>query len=860
MFLSGASHSRQQYWRVISFYAFAIASQLAFAVVGFAQGARLIHTTPVRAESGAPISIIAVLEGSSELPTEGRIYYRLEGSDAFAYSEMKVERYQLSGEVPSHVIINGELVYYIWVELDGGANLSFPMGSPNSNEFYRVVIHSNETEVNGKNDSFIILSPSPGSNLVGEELVVAASILGTAGKIDIASIKVFFDDNDLTRSAKITEDLIVLLIPAVRPGPHSIKITFERNGTQEVLLAWSFKGPIEKRSKMEAGPISANVTSGVGFEEISSQERKMAFLDARANGNFGKLNWAGKTYVTSYESKYLQPQNRYLGVLEYGAATLKVGDAHPRFSEFSLWGVRTRGVEFNFHGSAFNLDIAHGEIVRGLEGTFRSDTTVVINDSTGDTLRSETNPGQDSIIVADVVARSGRYKRNVIAIRPGLSLFNNTTLSLNVVKTKDDIESIKWSRSPKDNLVLGFDINVIAAKRRVMFNSETALSLFNSDISDGAMEDAKQVESIIIVNQFFEPLPTDSSILEGGVDQATLAQKLFAELVKSSLAHRTNLTLNFFHNELKVGFKTIGRSFRSLGSPTVQTDVGGLSFEDRIRLLNSRVYLTLGYEAYTDNVNGRNATTTERNILRASIAIYSPPNFPNVNLGFRMYDRSNDGVRIVNTLPDSSEFITDSRIDNKQSQVNASIDQSFRILGHDNLAAVSYSSVMTDDQINPALATDLTSTNFNFQARRIPFEWNASLGMTSQSAQNGALTIDYTSISFGGKYTIIKNKLWMNAGVSSNSGEGGNDELTPSGSPASSNKVYQVSFRRMEINAGAEFQYNLSHSLSVSVYNAMHSDDGYIETWGGVKTLNKNSPNFISQDDKSVRLTYNYKI
>ncbi len=861
MILSGNSHFRSNFRRLIVSSSLLTGLLLLNFEVGLAQGAHLFHSPATSAESGKAIPLTATLEGSSQLPTDGRIYYRLEGNEAFAYAEMKIERYQLSGEIPARVVTKGELVYYISTELEGGVTLTFPMGSPNNGELFRVVINSAESAVGGKDGDFVILNPSPGTTLAGEELVIAVSILGSAGKIDASTINIFYDGKDFTRSATITEDLIVLAIPSVRPGAHSISITINRNGKKENLLSWGFKGPVEKRSRIAAGPVSANVTTGVGYENVSNQTRKMGFLDARINGNLGKLNWAGKAYVTSYESKYLQPQNRFIGMLEYGSAALKVGDAQPRFSEFSLWGVRTRGVEFGYHGFAFNLDVAQGEVVRGIEGTSKSDTTFVIDDATGDTLRSVTT-GLDSIIVVNITDRSGRFKRNVLAIRPGFPLSDNTTLSFNIVKAKDDVKSIEWGRSPKDNLVLGFDLNVVAVNRRVIFNTETALSLYNSDISSGPMDKAKSLESLIIVNQFFEPLPTDSSILADSVEMSDLAKKMLSELAKSSLAHRTNLTLNFFHNELRLGYKTIGRSFRSLGSPTIMTDVGGISIEDRIRLVNSRLYLTLGYETYTDNINGRNSTTTEREILRANIAIYSPPKFPNLNLGIRTYDRSNDGISKSDTLPDGRIFVTDSRIKNRQNQYNLSIDESFGWLGYDNLVAVSYSSAITDDQINPALATDLTSINLNLQARRQPFEWNSSVGITTQSAQNGALSVDYTSLSFGGKYTIIKNKLWITASVSSNSGEGGNDNLTPFVTPSDSikTKVYRISYQRMGINAGAEYQYNLSHSLSLSVYTATHSDEGFNETWGGVKSFSKDSPNFISQDDKSARLTYNYKI
>jgi len=841
-------------------FAFALLLLLTSAPEVLAQGARLFHVPPGGAVAGTSLELEAVVEGSSELPTEAKLFFRPAGADAFSSTEMKVDRYTLRGEIPAAAFASAEVYYYFQTDLAGGASLSLPLGAPSSGEYFRVAVRKLETQATGSS-AFLVLSPDPGARLSEEQTVIAVSILQSVEKVDPSTIRITLDGKDFTSSAKISAELIVLPLPAVRPGSHTVAILRDVNGRREKVFGWGFEGPLGKKLRPKAGPIQANVTAGTSMENVSEQDRDISFLDGRVNGSYGKFKWGARAYLSTLEKKSAQPQNRYLGTLEYGSIALRVGDVQPRFSEFTLWGVRTRGVEFSYHGFAFNLDVAQGELVRAVDGTSRLDTTWVTDDNTGDTLKSIVDPALDSIIVASVVQTAGRFKRELIAVKPGFPLSDNLTLSFNFAKAKDNVASIDWGRAPKDNLVLGFDIQAKSKSRRFLLNSETAISMFNSDISEGAMEDAKPAESMIIVNQYFEPLPTDTSILSGDAAVTELMGKLMDELIQSSLAHRTTLTLNYFHNELKLGYKTIGRSFKSLGSPTVLTDVAGVSIEDRIRMINSRLYLTIGYELYADNINGRAPTTSDRDIIRAGVSFYSPPSYPNVNLSVRMNGRKNDGVSRWSYLPDGDSLRIDTRIDNEQSQISFSLDQSFKFGGLENFASISWNQSVTDDNVNPIGSLEMGTIGLNFNSKRQPWEWRGSFSLTSQTSQNGASNIDYNSVNLGTRYALLADRLFLGGGFGITMASGGVDNLSPQPTPpADSPKRQEVSFSRMELNAGAEYQITPRHLLTLSAYKATHADDSFVENWSGSKSYNSDSPSFVKQNDTSVRLVYSFKM
>ena len=64
----------------------------------------------------------------------------------------------------------------------------------------------------------------------------------------------------------------------------------------------------------------------------------------------------------------------------------------------------------------------------------------------------------------------------------------------------------------------------------IKLSSETAISLYNSDISTGPLSQAKSVKDFIVVNQYFEPLPSDSAIFDTTAGTGELAFSVLKEL------------------------------------------------------------------------------------------------------------------------------------------------------------------------------------------------------------------------------------------------------------------------------------------------------------------------------------------
>jgi hypothetical protein len=682
------------------------------------------------------------------------------------------------------------------------------------------------------------------------------------------------DGVDVSNRATILPEIVSFTIKDVKPGAHTLSLSLQQGSTKILLANWTFamtqpEKAVAAKEEVETLPIKGDFSVRNSHETISEKTRDITVANGQLSGNLGKLNWAGMVSISSLESKKIQPQNRYTASLKYGKATLKIGDSSPRFSQFTVWGARNRGVEFNYRGYAFNLDVAQGEMMRSVaSGIAGIDTTVVLG-ANGDTLKSVIDPTRDSTVV-DSTITYGTFKRSMLAVRPGFPLSDYVTFSLNILKAKDEVSSIKHGLNPKDNLVLGGDLEIRSSNRRFVFQTETALSLYNSNINEPAMQQAEALESMIVVNQYFDPLPTDSAILSDTISQADLAKKVLKELVASSMASQTSLTLNFFKNELKVGYKTVGRSFKSLGSPSIQTDIQGLTVTDRIRLFNNRVYLNLGYESTQDNVNGRQSSdqTLKRNALTGGLSLYTPDYLPNLNFNARQASRENSAKIVHITLPDGTADSTGNPVGDESSSYDISADQEFGLLGFNNNVVVSYSGSNAEDNYNPDAANSMTSTSVQLSSRRGErLETNLSVNLTGQTSMNDQNKIDYTVIGATAQYQLLPKMLWVTGGVNHTIASGGLDPALSD--PTQAYAGYALEFARTEFSIGSTFKYGDNHELGLNAYTVNHTDDGYIQSWSAedanthlriyTKIMNKDTPTFVEQNDTSVRLRYSYK-
>jgi len=822
---------------------------------------RMVHFRPITASENIDIIIEAEIIDAEEPPQAARIYYRSSEQGSFSISEMSIKTLEINGVIPSDDVVLPLIEYYLEVDFPGGMKITYPVGAPDVNNPITIDIIPNGATIDIGSSAIEIISPEPGIRVNEEDVLIALSLQQHIREMNPDSLLLELNGVDVTRSAFISKEIISFAAKRLRSGIHRIAL-FELKGERKIhLIGWGFSvvsGDDELRHSRI--PFKGNIATNYTHEEISSRKRDILTLASKIRGTSDKVKWAGSIFLTNLEDAELQPQNRFMGMMKVGKFDLKAGDIQPRFSQFTMWGSRNRGVELNLRSSSVNLSFAVGSLLRAIEGTSRTvvDTIYKTNDL-GDTTSVEIKTS----IITDV---PGTYNRMFIAIRPSFPISRYGFLSFNILKVKDYITSINYGLNPKDNLVIGGELELNTRNRRLTFKSETALSLYNSNIASGPMSQAKILEDLIVVNQFFEPLPTDEKILEDNVGNSVLAFTVLKELVKSSMAHETSLGLNYFRNDFRVAFKSVGRSFRSLGSRGVQTDTRGISLSDRIRLFDNRVYVNASYDSYTDNVNGRKPKdeTLHRQTMSGGISFYTSENLPNLSFNSRLYGRENSAEIDTVILPDGSEDYTGNPVKDRTLTNSISIDQRFKLGSTEHSAVFAYNTSASDDDYNPNSASDMTTINVGLTSRLLKsFESGFAVSISNQNSFNAANTIEYSRVSANIRYMLLPESLWLSSAINTSFATGGNNEVNiePTDPDVDRNNVVRsknIDYRRTQLSFGSEFHLSKQHEFSLNANKVFHDDRGYTLYWSNRKINNKSAATYIKQDDFVTRFKYAY--
>ena len=287
-----------------------------------------------------------------------------------------------------------------------------------------------------------------------------------------------------------------------------------------------------------------------------------------------------------------------------------------------------------------------------------------------------------------------------------------------------------------------------------------------------------------------------------------------------------------------------------------------------MRLLSNRVYLNIGMEGYTDNVNGRSDRTLDRNILRGGLSYYTPQTYPNISFGMRLNNRENDGAVSIYLPPQGSiaePVRVDNRVDDKMTNYNFTIDQSFRYYGFDNTAVFSMNTAKTDNALDSTVSTgtDLGTYSLSLTMRKGKLlESKLSYSTTSQTALGDIVDNGYNSLTLTTKYMVLPKQLWVTGAITRNSADGETVGLTqlPAGADSAAYPYSSVlKNSRTQLSLGADYNLKNKHKISFNMYKVFYSDDGYVEYYNGGQVMNSDSPYVRSRDDFVTRLRYTLK-
>ena len=670
----------------------------------------------------------------------------------------------------------------------------------------------------------LIMSPEPESTVSGDNVLIAASLIGVAN-LNSNSVKVLLDGLDVTDQAYVDSDMISCLLDDVEPGDHEIGIFIDGIPTQ-----WGFSAIAEEASLKYSGKIR----SSSSMDQIDDQTLNINKMTMDFKGSaFEWLTLKTNLKMTSQESNLYQPRNIYglqLGLKDI--LTLRLGDSNPRVSHYTMNGKRIRGMDLDFSYGWFNFRFLQGEINRAVQGdlskaySFDIDTDdygekYISLDRSGYTFTQNVSSARISLGRGEVFQWGFNYMKardDTTSVDSVLSdavifyeanetgsvegLTSGTTYTIDQLGTMAKVlDGSDWSgNGPKDNLVVSTDIGMNLFSKRVRLDGEIAFSMTNNNIWGGPLSlaeldtliddsvdnklssfdlsefsDPSDFEKYLIINSNLSPLvPIDINAF-GDSSTVDLMDAIFS---MPSLAYRGRAITNFFGNYLAVEYGQTGPEFNSLANPYLVKNKREWSITDKFKLMQNRLMLNIGYKHQDDDILTSIDNVKTQNTLSFGFNALPGPGLPTLNFTYRSIDRNN-GITELVELPDMT--ITDNRDKTHTNNLMLNINHRFELMWSHSLSGTIVS-VKKEDQfveraidfVDPSMATNVINVSL---VTRYGSPLKTSMNVTTNSSelstgpgQRG--TQEFLTANLGAEYPFLGNKILANGGLNYAKGSG----------------------------------------------------------------------------------------
>lgn len=686
------------------------------------------------------------------------------GDTEYRYTEMVIRGTDAEVTIPSDLISSPYIEYFVLLEFSEDKKETHPLGMPESENALRVFLQSESP----KDREIIFLNPDR-SLLSIQDYAIILSLLRADDSVDKSATKLFINNVDVSEYSVIAGDLVIFnpknFSQFSTPGLKTVRVELYTNDgnlyhsvinsfTVSMLDATTLAAE-EFRYKLNFQAESRNEDYGINNTWYNN-------FSTRFNGQYDWLKFFGNLYLTSEEKNNLQPQHRYLVTVESDYFRFSFGDNFPRLNNLILDGKRVRGFSGKVNYGIVNIETVIGETERSIEGELLE-------------LFSRANaPIASNVVAIDSAAYGepfgrisfGTYKRNLFALRPYLKSGESFMFGLTYLHSKDDMNSIKFSAKPRENLVIGTDLSLGFDDQRIMFNSQAAFSLTNNDISTGTFDDAL-IDSLFGSGKPFGGDPETIRKLRDIAQNFITVNQFISPLNPEklpTLAAEASVALNYFDNYLRASYIYRGNEYHSFGQSFLRTDVSGLNIMDRLRLLDNQLFLTLSYERLQDNLQKIKLSTTTFQTINSSVTYMPRIDFPSLTVGYLRINNKND---LNITDPDS--LLRLNAIDDITNRFLFQVSYGFNLyVSHQ--ASLSFTNSVRDDNSLRNLTAKTNSVMLTLNTRWQP-ALSSYFNLNINASDISGTKFDYVTLSVGGRYRLFDNALELSAGISPSFGD-----------------------------------------------------------------------------------------
>jgi len=567
--------------------------------VSFLSALVVNHVPPAGFELNQQQELRVEIVQGWETVSEALVLYRSQGDNLYKQIYMEKESPDglwMKGLLPMSSSPEKAYEYYFKFTLTTGAVETLPVLEADK----RPYIIQPKAKSGELSEDFILLSDE-GSILAKDGYLLAISWYALEGALDAKSIKLFVNGKDYTKRADITANMLMYKDNLPRPGVITAFMTATTLEGKNIYSAtWTHvikasgnltKLPMNLRGSLNAGT-NVYATAKDEFATAFGANHDDGWASVDLYGEYRKLQLQSYTYLSTLEDEDMQHVNRFkFGILLPFWETY-VGDYSPDISDLTMSNKNLRGIYTKLSSKFVGLTLAHGEMVRSIDGTVRDATSFY----------------------------AGTFKQEALAARLRLGTEEGFSLGFNTTRNRDIISSLdqKFVKRdttqiafPKDNIVFSIDAKIAIPAQNIVVGLEGAGSLYNSNILNGPIDadslesylDAKppvnpaDFEDFFIINTNMQPLP-----MSGDFDP------------NSILAWQAYVRNFWLNNLINISYSEVGSSFRSLSTNYLQNDVSQLSLSDQYNY-KQYAFVSGGFNQTKDNLSKGHLETNVYNSL-----------------------------------------------------------------------------------------------------------------------------------------------------------------------------------------------------------------------------------------------------
>jgi len=543
---------------------------------------------------------IELIQGATEV-TEAVIMFRLQDSEVFDQVLMDKDALQetfFKGFLPVSAAPEKGYEYYFKLTTNTGAIETLPLIEPEKNPY--VILP--QTKAGDLTGDFILLSDEP-VIYAKDGYIIAVSWFSMEDIIDLESVKLHVNGKNVTARAQIYRNMLIYKDTSPKPGISNAFVAAKTLDGKEIYSqTWTTvikpsgnitNLPMNLRGSAEAGT-NIYATANDNSANTFGSDRDDGWTSLNMYADYEKLRLKSYTYLSTLQNEDAQHLNKFRLGISLPFWDTYVGDYSPSLSSLTMSNKNLRGIYTKLHSKYFGLTVAHGEIVRSIEGK------EYINE-----------------VTREVEYTPGTFKQEAFAARMELGSEDGFLMGITTTRNRDIISSLD-SRYvlrtteedttqiafPKDNLVISMDSRMAIPQINFVLGVEGAVSLYNTNTLPGPfnsddlaeyldMDEGEEppvnpadYQDIFIINTNIQPFPLSENFSD------------FASFV----AWQAYLRNYFKSNLLNVSFSQIGASYKALSTNYMQNDAAQFMISDQFTY-QQYLFVSGGYSQIKDNVS-----------------------------------------------------------------------------------------------------------------------------------------------------------------------------------------------------------------------------------------------------------------